>query len=1007
MSTYIRDYQAELAKLRRLGGTGNEEVLRPAFANCLQKYCGAKGRGLTLVVEKSRGRIKPDGTVLDDLGVPRGYWEAKGPAVDIYGAIDDKNAVGYPKNNIIYENTETAVLIQGGEQVQRVNMREDKALDKLIQTFLDYCPPAAEKFHKAVGQFKRDLPQVLDELRGTINSAHDDNPEFRKAAGEFLAHCKTAINPEVEAADVREMLIQHILTKDIFFRVFDEDQFHKENNIAARLQALEETFFTGNTRRKTVDRLKSYYSAITQTAAGIADHREKQKFLKNIYENFYKAYNPDGAKRLGVVYTPNEIVDFMIRAADELVHKHFGRGLADRNVQILDPAAGTGTYITDLIDFIPEANLDWKYEHEIHANEVGILPYYIANLNIEYTYKQKMGQYKEFPNICFVDTLDNLSFSNGKGQSDIVGAMSAENLERVQRQNEKRISVIIGNPPYFANQRNENENNKSREYPGIDARIKATYVATSTAQKTKQYDMYKRFIRWASDRLDENGVLAFITNRSYIAKRNEDGFRKAVTDEFDELYIVDLGGDLRTQREADAVNNPNVFGIQTGVAIGFFVRKDGGEKNCDIYYTRRGNDECAEDKLAFLSEKSFGDINFEHIVPDAKHNWINQTSNGFDTLLCVADKITKLAKQAPQEQAVFKLYSLGVVTNRDDWVYDFDKKHLSKKVKGLIAGYEAARAKFGGREYDAAKVGTEIKWTRDLKKQLLQNEAKKFKSAAIRQSLYRPFVWKHLYFDKKLNEMQYQMPSIFPSSSKAGNTVICFSISARMDFAVLASATLPSLGLFVEPAQCLPLYRYDADGKRHSNITDWGLEKFRDYYGDPKITAENIFHYAYAVFHSPAYREKYAINLRREFPRLPFYADFSRWVKWGKALVKLHADFEKIAPYPLKTRKTGEKPGKTKLRANKNTGEIALDEQTTLTGIPPAAWQYQLGPRSALEWVLDQYKEKKPRDPVVREKFNAYRFQDHKPEVIDLLKRVCAVSVKTMRIVGEISDQSR
>ena len=997
---YIRDYQAELEKLRRLGGKENEEKLRPAFANCMQKYC--RDKRLTLIVEKSRGRIKPDGTVLDDLGVPRGYWEAKGPSVDIDRAIDEKTRARYPKNNIIYENTETAVLIQGGEEVMRIGMREDKALDKLIQSFLDYFPPEIENFHKAVGQFKRDLPQVLAALRKTIDDALGGKPAFREAADDFLAHCKTAINPEVEAADVREMLIQHILTKDIFFRVFDEDQFHKENNIAARLEKLEETFFTGNVRRETLDRLKSYYSAITRTAAGIADHHEKQKFLKNIYENFYRAYNPKAAKRLGVVYTPNEIVNFMIRAADELTRKNFGRGLADNNVHILDPAAGTGTYITDLIEFIPKGNLAEKYEREIHANEVGILPYYIANLNIEYTYKQKMGKYKEFPNICFVDTLDNLSFSNGKGQSDIVGAMSQENLERVQRQNKERISVIIGNPPYFANQRNENDNNKSRKYPGIDARIKCTYVAESAAQKTKQYDMYKRFIRWASDRLDERGVLAFITNRAYIEKENDDGFRKTVIGEFDELYVVDLGGDLRKQREVGAVNTPNVFGIMTGVAIGFFVRKDGGKKKCDIYYTRRGNDERAEDKLAFLADASLGKIDFQHIVPDAKHNWLNQTDNDFAELLCVADKTTKNGSQKARENAVFKLFSLGVSTNRDEWVYDLDRKNLQQKTRFFAKTYNEL-VKNNDESYP-----TVIKWSSGLREKFKRGKRIAQSKSPVVQSLYRPFVTKHYFAEPmmsdRLTKNHYDM---FGAKLNLPNKVIWFSISTRMDFTTLASTRLTSLGLFVEPVQCLPLHRYDADGKRHSNITAWGLAQFRDYYGDKKITAENIFHYAYAVFHSPAYREKYAVNLQREFPRLPFYADFSRWVEWGKELVKLHADFEKVAPYPLKTRKTGEKPGKTKLRANKKTGEIALDEQTTLTGIPPEAWQYQLGARSALEWVLDQYKEKKPRDPMVREKFNAYRFHDHKPQVIDLLKRVCTVSVETMRIVGEISDRSR
>jgi len=680
---YLLEYQDEYERIRRRSGASNEAVVRRAFEDCLQKYC--KQKGLTLVAELACGNIRPDGTVVDELRMPWGYWEAKDMADDIDRAIDAKTRKNYPDRNIIYENTQAAVLIQDGEEVMRVDMRDNAALDKLIRAFLAYQPPVIADFRKAVARFKDDLPDVLHALREAIEQSLQSKPDFRVAADDFLALCQSAINPAVEAADVREMLIQHILTKDIFLKVFGEDQFHKENNIAVRLDQLEAAFFTGPTRRATVDRLRGYYGAITAAAAGIDSHAEKQKFLKAVYEDFYKIYNPQAADRLGVVYTPGEIVNFMIRAADELTHRHFGRRLCDKHVHILDPAAGTGTYITDLIDFIPEANLAHKYRHEIHANEVGILPYYIANLNIEYTYKQKTGEYVEFPNICFVDTLDNLSFADSPGQSDLIGAMTHENMARVNSQNAQKISVIIGNPPYNANQRNENDNNKNREYPQVDARIKQTYIAASTAQKTKQYDMYKRFIRWASDRLGDHGVLAFITNRSYIDARQDDGFRKIVTQEFDEIYIIDLGGDLRKRRDANPVSNPNVFGIMTGVAIGFFVRKGGGKHNAEIWFTRRGNDETAADKLAFLAGMRFEEIAFEHITPDAKHNWINQADNDFDSLLCVADKATKLAKTTVKEKALFKLFAMAVATNRDAWVYDFDKKNLAKKVKFLPA----------------------------------------------------------------------------------------------------------------------------------------------------------------------------------------------------------------------------------------------------------------------------------------------------------------------------------
>ena len=995
---YINAYHAELENLRKVSGSRNESELRDAFQTCLKKYCA--NRDLTLIAEHpdaDNRKARPDGTIKDAMRLPWGYWEAKDDKDDLDQEIDKKiHQRGYRTSNILFENTVQAVLIQDNEQVLRVNMADAKELNALILKFLNHAPPEVANFHQAVAQFKEDMPQVLIALREMISKSYQTKADFRTAADDFLQLCRETINPEVEAADVREMLIQHILTKDIFLKVFDEDQFHKENNIASRLDHLEETFFTGDTKRAMVGRLKGYYSAITATAASIESHQEKQKFLKAIYEDFYQVYNPKAADRLGVVYTPNEIVDFMIKATDELVHKHFGRRIYDKNVHILDPAAGTGTFITDLIEFIPTANLPYKYQHEIHANEVGILPYYIANLNIEYTYKQKTGTYKEFPNICFVDTLDNLAFVGlkGKGQADLIASLSHENLQRVKKQNKKRIAVIIGNPPYNANQRNENDNNKNREYPGIDARIKETYIAQSTAQKTKQYDMYKRFIRWASDRLDDDGVLAFITNRSWLDAKQDDGFRKIIRGEFNEIYAVDLGGDIRKMPGAQ-----NVFGIMTGVAIGFFVRRKAAD-GCEIHYYQCGDYDSAEDKLAFLSTTAFSDINFEHIVPDQKQNWLQQTDNDFDELLCLANKKTKLAKtENPKDiNAVFKLFSLGASTNRDEWVYDFDKNNLRKKVRFFAKTYN------GFLKNKDESYNTVIKWSSALRNHFKSGKYIEIKTARLVKSIYRPF-FRQFYFTVSLmnDRLTSNHHEMFGEQFNKKNKIICFNVNGK-DFYVLGCNKVPNLH-FTGDTQCLPLYRYDENGNRQSNITQWGMRQFQDHYDTKKITAEDIFHYTYAVLHNPVYLEKYTINLKREFPRLPFYDDFTKWVKWGKALMTLHIDFEKQPPHPLKRIDKPCEARDTKLKADKQKGIITLDQKIQLTGIPAEAWNYKLGSRSALEWVLDQYKQKKPKDPTIREKFNTYRFADHKEQVIDLLGRVCTVSVQTMKIISEMPEE--
>ncbi len=380
----IERYYASLAELIEVGGSDNELNIRPAFQNCLAAYCAAHRDRLVLVPElRNPSGIIPDGTVLDSLRMTRGLWEAKDSHDNLDAEIHSKFERGYPRSNIIFEDSRVAVLFQNGGEAMRVDMTDPDSLHRLIGRFLDYELPEIGQFRQARQQFAADLPSVLENLRQAVAEAEEGNEAYRKSVDLFLSLCRHSISPDVSEADVREMLLQHILTKDIFLRVFAEDQFHRENNVARQLDELEHTFFTGNVRRHAIDRLRAYYGAIGRAADEIAEYREKQQFLKAVYEDFYKAYNPAAADRLGVVYTPNEVVDFIIRGADHLLQKHFGRGLADENVQILDPATGTGTFVTNLIDYLPAERLQDKYLKEIYANELAILPYYIANLNIE------------------------------------------------------------------------------------------------------------------------------------------------------------------------------------------------------------------------------------------------------------------------------------------------------------------------------------------------------------------------------------------------------------------------------------------------------------------------------------------------------------------------------------------------------------------------------------------------------------------------------------------------
>jgi predicted helicase len=733
----------------------------------------------------------------------------------------------------------------------------------------------------------------------------------------------------------------------------------------------------------------------------------------------------------------------MIDGADWLTEKHFGKNLIDKDVEILDPATGTGTFICELLEHFrgQPAKLKHKYLNELHANEVAILPYYVANLNIESTYAAISGEYEEFPNLCFVDTLDNVGMhTSAHGTTaSLFGSVSEENVARIKRQNSKRISVIIGNPPYNANQANENDNNKNREYPEIDKRIKDTYIFESTAQKTKLYDMYARFFRWASDRLNENGVLAFVTNRSFIESRTFDGFRKTVAQEFSDIYVVDLGGDVRANPKLSGTKH-NVFGIQTGVAISFMVKRVSSSKDkklARVYYVHRPEMETAEEKLGFLASHPMNSLSFDEVRPDKTHNWVNLTSNDFDSLLPLASKDTKSAKTSGKEQAIFKLFSLGVKTNRDEWICDFNPDTLKDKASYLIQRYTEERTRLFGKA-DANNVANliqyDIKWTRKLKNLLVRGIDVKFSSSATVPALYRPYTRNWTYFSPHLNEDLYQLSSVL-NESNANPMILLGSHPSMKPFHCLASQ-----GLYhhdtLEKTTSLSLYRFDITGNRADNITDWALKQFRQHYttsvipaqagiqpiqktpkgqktkpldsrlrGNDGITKEAIFHYCYAVLHDPLYREKYALNLKREFPRIPFYTDFWQWAAWGETLMKLHIGYEMVEPFPLqrtdipdeKSRAAGLQP-KAMLRADKDAGSITLDSETTLRGIPPEAWNYKLGNRCALEWVLDQYKEKKPKDPTIREKFDTYRFADYKEKVIALLMRVTTVSVETERI---------
>lgn len=701
----------------------------------------------------------------------------------------------------------------------------------------------------------------------------------------------------------------------------------------------------------------------------------------------------------------------MIRGAEWLTQKHFGKILADKNVQILDPATGTGTFIVELLEHMQGAGRDqlaYKYKEELHANEVAILPYYVANLNIEATYAALEKHYAEFPGLVFVDTLDNtagLGIYKGSHYGDLLGSFADENLERVKRQNAAKISVIIGNPPYNAWQSDYNARNPNRPYRRVDERIGQTYRARSNAQNTSALsDMYVRFWRWASDRLRDDGVIAFVTNRNYVDKVAFDGFRKSIAEEFAECWIMDLGGDVRADPKISGTMH-NVFGIQTGVAIAFMVRNKAAT-GFNLFYSRRSEDETARDKLAFLEGmQDFDRWDVAPLKSDAKGNWLSTDHPDWDGYLPLADPTKGPSDaQGTKVQAIFRVSSNGIKTQRDDWMWAVDRRTLSAKVKALIKGYESDRHAFElikSRNDQATWIpASKIKWDRELNRYLRSGIAKQYEKRNEVTGLYRPFEKRWLYFDQHLNGMTYRLPSLYhPGAPNPG--IIVSDRGWRSQFSALASDVIPDLHALAtqDGFQVVSRYRYISTNERVDNITDWALKRFRDHCGDSSITKDDIFAYCYGALHDPVFREIHADDLRREFPRVPLHDDFARWRDWGRALLKLHLDYEKAKRFKFTRIDTAGKLAPVpKLRSIPDVGTVVVDSETQLTDIPQEAWTYRLGNRSAIDWILDQHKEKTPRDPTVRAKFNTYRFAEHKEEMIKLLARVITISLETVKI---------
>ena len=601
-----------------------------------------------------------------------------------------------------------------------------------------------------------------------------------------------------------------------------------------------------------------------------------------------------------------------------------------------------------------------------------------------------MNEYIEFPNICYTDTLDNAYYKlDPYGQAELIETVSEENAKRIRAQNETKISVVIGNPPYNANQKNYNNQNANRTYPKIDKRIRETFTAQSIAQKKKYEDIYFRFYRWAMDRIDNKsgGIIAFVTNRSFVDAINTDGFRSVISEEFDYLYILDTQSDVRKNPRISGTKN-NVFGIQTGVAIMFAVKspQDKQEKPIISYYTMQ-DEETKDEKLYFLKHANFNSIPWERIYPDSNNNWLKISDSDYDSLVPLADKDT-------EENKIFYECFPGVSTNRNDWVFDFSEKTLIKKVKHFIKKYNDS--------IDNKKMDSSIKWSESLENSYHRLKKTKHSDKYIISASFRPFIKKYYYSHPLLSD---RLTRNHINCLKFDNIYITFSGKGHNHgFSLFASKYIPNLDC-IEKGQCIPIYILNKSKQKTANVTDWALRTFIQHYKDTTITKKSILDYVYAVLHDPNYIQAYCDDLRRNTPCIPYYKDFHKWANWGNSLMALHVNYESVKEYPVKILRVKGDAIRKQFKLDKISGQIIIDD-TTIIGIPRTVFDYKLSQRSALEWILDQYKIKKINDPTISEKFNTYSHSEYKDEIISLIRKIITVSLGTLKIIDSMKEEN-
>jgi len=877
-------------------------------------------------------------------------------------------------------------------------------------------------------EWAKDVARIAERLEARIRALLVKR-EAERAFNAYLKGLRKNINPSIQESEAIDMLVQHVITRPVFDALFEGHAFTRENPISQAMQRIIDVLDKHEVDAE-VEGLEKFYDNVRERVSLAKSDKSRQDVIKNLYDTFFNNAFPKMAERLGIVYTPVEAVDFILHSVDAVLRRHFQASVSDRGVQIIDPFTGTGTFLVRLLQsgLIRPEDLLHKYQHELHANEIVLLAYYIAAVNIESAFHAKAGQYLPFEGIVLTDTFQ----MNESDQADTEGNFSRENTERVERQKRQPIRVVLGNPPYSVGQENANDNNQNQKYPKLDARIQATYAAQSTAtNKNSLYASEIKALRWASDRIQNEGVVAFVTNGSFIDGNTADGLRKCLTQEFSHLYVFNLRGNARTQGEQRRMEAGNVFdaGSRNTVAIVVLVKDPSHQGECVLNYHDIGDYLDREEKLARIAE--FGSIEaipWQRLQPNEVGDWINQRNPEFEGFVALND----------DPKAIFVTRSNGVQTNRDDWVYNFSRQALEANMRRMIDFYNSQVAAFGEQcraaGKDAEKVAQrlidtdpkKIKWTRGLIAQLARVKTAAFETERIGVALYRPFSKEWLYYDRQFNE--YFKEKLFPSTRHPNLAISVTGAGVNKDFTALIVDAIPDVQLLAN-GQCFPLYVYekatnaqprhgelfgagqaqpDMEGYlRRDAITDAALADYRAAYGDDTITKEDLFYHVYGILHAPDYRAKFAADLRKMLPRIPRPAtaeDFWAFSKAGRELARLHLHYETIEPYPLQEviTSTVEDWGVVKMRYPSKTDktQIVFNGHLTLKGIPPEALGYVVNGKPAIEWVMERYQVTTDKDSGIRNDPNDWCAEHDDPRyIVDLVKRVVRVSVETVRIV--------